>query len=301
MSGPFAKNLCRLAHWTTVVVRVLLKRSEQSSRQLMSSDLSDKLREFLMTNTQLNFATTGTSALDPEFIAPYEPDERKQVFKDGAGDVMTIPSSYPLKHDVQARLSLIYKLTKRTLDLLLACSGLFVLSPFLLTIALLIKAETPGPAIFKQRRRGLNGITFWIWKFRTMSVQEDGPTVEQARRGDRRVTRIGYLLRRSSIDELPQLLNVIRGEMSLVGPRPHPLALDDKHRTLITNYDLRHGAKPGITGWAQINGCRGECSELIQMQSRIDYDLWYIGNQSVFLDLRILFATILSLSYFDAY
>ena len=97
-----------------------------------------------------------------------------------------------------------------------------------------------------------------------MSVQEDGPTVEQARRGDRRVTRVGELLRRSSIDELPQLLNVIRGEMSLVGPRPHPLALDDKYRTLISEYDLRHSAKPGITGWAQINGCRGECSELRQ-------------------------------------
>ena len=134
-----------------------------------------------------------------------------------------------------------------------------------------------------------------------MCVQEDGPTIEQARRGDRRVTRLGYLLRRSSIDELPQLLNVIRGEMSLVGPRPHPLALDDKHRTLIPKYDLRHGAKPGITGWAQINGCRGECSELKQMQARIDHDLWYARNQSLLLDLRILVGTILSLSHFDAY
>ena len=134
-----------------------------------------------------------------------------------------------------------------------------------------------------------------------MSVQEDGPTVEQARRGDWRVTRVGALLRRSSIDELPQLLNVIRGEMSLVGPRPHPLALDDKHRTLIPKYDLRHSAKPGITGWAQINGCRGECSELKQMQARIDHDLWYVNNQSLLLDLRILFGTILSLSHFDAY
>ena len=200
-----------------------------------------------------------------------------------------------------SRVSFTYSLSKRAVDLVLASIGLFVLSPFLLVIALLIKAETAGPAVFKQRRRGLHGRTFWIWKFRTMSVQEDGSTVEQARRGDRRVTRIGYFLRRSSIDELPQLLNVIRGEMSLVGPRPHPLALDDTHRKLISNYDLRHGAKPGITGWAQVNGCRGECSEFGQMQARIDHDLWYIKNQSLMLDISIVFRTIVSLSRFDAY
>ena len=203
--------------------------------------------------------------------------------------------------DRRAPLSFTYSLSKRALDLVLASTGLFILSPFLLVIALLIKAETAGPAIFKQRRRGLHGRTFWIWKFRTMSVREDGPTVEQARRGDRRVTRIGYLLRRSSIDELPQLLNVIRGEMSLVGPRPHPLALDDAHRKLISEYDLRHGAKPGITGWAQVNGCRGECSEFKPMQARIDHDLWYIQNQSLMLDISIVFRTISSLSRFDAY
>jgi lipopolysaccharide/colanic/teichoic acid biosynthesis glycosyltransferase len=255
-----------------------------------------------MTTSQLNLATTGASTLGGEFTAPYEPNKREQlVFEDSAGNVAVVPSDNPLKKDAHAPLSLTYKLTKRALDLILGSIGLFVLSPFLLLIALLIKYESSGPAIFKQRRRGGQGCTFWIWKFRTMSVQEDGPNVEQARRGDWRVTKIGALLRRSSIDELPQLVNVIRGEMSLVGPRPHPLALDDKHRMLIPKYDLRHAAKPGITGWAQINGCRGECSELIQMQARIDRDLWYVRNQSLLLDLRILLRTILSLSHFDAY
>jgi lipopolysaccharide/colanic/teichoic acid biosynthesis glycosyltransferase len=281
-----------------------------------------------MFNSQLNFARTGAPALDAEFTSSYGPNEPERLaLEDGAlsakltgsaassapphwiSDIIDRPpkdvvvafsTNYSSKQDTHA-LSFTYSLTKRTLDLAVASIGLFILSPFLLIIALLIKAETPGPAIFKQRRRGLHGGTFAIWKFRTMSVQEDGPTMEQARRGDRRVTRIGYLLRRSSIDELPQLLNVIRGEMSLVGPRPHPLALDDKNRTLIAEYDLRHGAKPGITGWAQINGCRGECSELKQMQTRIDHDLWYIRNQSLLLDLRIVFRTILCVSRFDAY
>jgi lipopolysaccharide/colanic/teichoic acid biosynthesis glycosyltransferase len=281
-----------------------------------------------MTNSQLNFVGTSGSTLSAEFTSSYGPNEPERLaLEDGAlsakltgsgassapsswisdvidrppkDDVVAFSTSYSSKQDTHAFPST-YSLTKRTLDLAVASIGLFILSPFLLIIALLIKAETSGPAIFKQRRRGLHGGTFSIWKFRTMSVQEDGPTMEQARRGDHRVTRIGYLLRRSSIDELPQLLNVIRGEMSLVGPRPHPLALDDKNRTLISKYDLRHGAKPGITGWAQINGCRGECSELRQMQARIDHDLWYIRNQSLLLDLRIVFRTILSLSRFDAY
>jgi lipopolysaccharide/colanic/teichoic acid biosynthesis glycosyltransferase len=282
-----------------------------------------------MTSSQLNFAGTGAPASAAEFTSSYSTNGAERPVIDNGplsakltvsvassvlahwpsgiidassnDAVVVVSSSYSSKHDTRAPLSFIHILTKRALDLVLASIGLFVLSPFLLITALLIKAETPGPAVFKQRRRGLGGQTFWIWKFRTMSVQEDGPSVEQARRGDRRVTRIGSLLRRSSIDELPQLLNVIRGEMSLVGPRPHPLALDDKHRKLIPNYDLRHGAKPGITGWAQINGCRGECSELKQMQARIDHDLWYIHNQSFMLDLWIIFRTILSVSRFDAY
>jgi lipopolysaccharide/colanic/teichoic acid biosynthesis glycosyltransferase len=242
-----------------------------------------------MTDTQLNLAPTGASALGADFTSSYEHNDAERLVLENG----TLAG--------HGRLSFAYSLSKRTLDFALASIGLFVLSPILLIIALLIKAETSGPAVFKQRRRGLNGHTFWIWKFRTMSVQEDGPAVEQARRGDWRVTKIGALLRRSSIDELPQLINVIRGEMSLVGPRPHPLALDDMHRTLIPKYDLRHDAKPGITGWAQINGCRGECSELKQMQARIDHDLWYVRNQSLLLDLRILFGTIVSLSHFDAY
>ena len=232
-----------------------------------------------MSSSQPNFHWNSSSALDDEFT-----------------------STHGVKRaDTHTPAPFIYSLSKRTLDLALASIGILILLPILFITALLIKVETVGPAIFTQRRRGLHGRTFSIWKLRTMSVLEDGPIVEQARPGDSRVTKIGSLLRRSSIDELPQLINVIKGEMSLVGPRPHPLALDDKHRELISAYDLRHAVKPGITGWAQINGCRGECSQLEQMQARIDHDLWYIRNRSFVLDLWILFRTILSLSRFEAY
>ena len=282
-----------------------------------------------MTNSQPNFAWTASSALDGEFTTSYGASKAERpVIKGGSlsaklsvsapssarslenSDIVVLSSgdivvaslgSYSSKQDTHAPISFTYSLFKRTLDLVLASIGILILSPILLITALLIKAETAGPAIFKQRRRGLHGGTFLIWKFRTMSVLEDGPTVEQARRGDTRVTRIGYLLRNSSMDELPQLINVIKGEMSLVGPRPHPLALDDKHRKVIARYDLRHAVKPGITGWAQINGCRGECSRVKQMQARIDHDLWYIHNRSLTLDLLILFQTMFALFRFDAY
>ena len=275
-----------------------------------------------MSDLQLNFPRTGASSLSGEFTNAVE----RRVLKSGtqSAKLANVASSVPslgttditdlspndevafwssdLSREVAgASVTLTYSVTKRTLDVALASIGILFLSPILLITALLIKAETAGPAIFKQRRRGLYGRTFLIWKLRTMTVLEDGQAVEQARRGDSRVTRIGYLLRRSSIDELPQLINVIKGEMSLVGPRPHPLALDDKHRRLIPRYELRHVVKPGITGWAQINGCRGECSQLKQMQARIDHDLWYVKNQSSSLDLWILFRTVLSLSRFDAY
>jgi undecaprenyl-phosphate galactose phosphotransferase/putative colanic acid biosynthesis UDP-glucose lipid carrier transferase len=180
---------------------------------------------------------------------------------------------------------------KRAIDLVLASAGLVIFLPLLLSTAAAIKLESRGPVIFRQRRRGFSGREFTIYKFRTMTVLEDGLTVRQARPDDERATRVGRILRATSIDELPQLINVVRGDMSLVGPRPHALAHDDEYCGLIETYAYRHHVKPGITGWAQVNGFRGETAELELMNQRVDLDLWYINNWSLWLDLRILLRT----------
>jgi exopolysaccharide biosynthesis polyprenyl glycosylphosphotransferase len=180
---------------------------------------------------------------------------------------------------------------KRVLDLFVALIAILLLWPILLIAAIAIKLDSKGPVIFKQRRNGLNGREFVVWKFRTMTVLEDGPNVTQASRGDRRITHVGKFLRRSSIDELPQLFNVVKGEMSLVGPRPHPVSLDNKYRSLIADYDCRFHVKPGLTGWAQINGLRGETATVQQMAQRVRADVWYINNCSVGLDIIILIRT----------
>jgi undecaprenyl-phosphate galactose phosphotransferase/putative colanic acid biosynthesis UDP-glucose lipid carrier transferase len=150
--------------------------------------------------------------------------------------------------------------------------------------------------MFRQRRCGFNGREFTIYKFRSMTVLEDGTTIRQARPNDDRVTWLGRALRATSIDELPQLINVLRGEMSLVGPRPHALAHDTEYGRLIANYAYRHHVKPGITGWAQVNGFRGETAQLELMNQRIDLDLWYINNWSVWLDLRIMLRTCIEIA-----
>jgi len=181
---------------------------------------------------------------------------------------------------------------KSMLDFVLAALSLFLLSPLLILVAVAIHFDSKGPILFQQTRTGLNGKTFRIYKFRTMSVLEDGPYVQQATPGDQRVTRIGRWLRQMSIDEIPQLLNVLQGEMSLVGPRPHALAHDQHYKQRITHYDERFEVKPGITGWAQINDARGETPTLADMQRRVDLDLWYIRNRNIFLDVRILILTI---------
>jgi undecaprenyl-phosphate galactose phosphotransferase/putative colanic acid biosynthesis UDP-glucose lipid carrier transferase len=180
---------------------------------------------------------------------------------------------------------------KRALDLILASALLIAVAPLFLVIALLIKLESAGPVIFSQRRKGFNGRTFTIFKFRTMNVLEDGHVIPQTRRNDPRVTRVGRILRATSIDELPQLLNVLRGHMSVVGPRPHAVAHDDGYAKLIANYAFRQHVRPGLTGWAQINGFRGETPRLDLMERRVDCDLWYIKNWSFWLDLRILVLT----------
>ena len=181
---------------------------------------------------------------------------------------------------------------RRFFDLSLAIAGLLTLLPLMLVTALLIKFDSRGPVFYLQKRNGFNGHAFNIFKFRTMHVLEDGPVIRQATRDDPRVTRLGRWLRRSSIDELPQLFNVILGTMSLVGPRPHATSHNSKYEALIANYAFRHHVKPGLTGWAQINGYRGETRQIEQMERRVEHDLWYINNWSLWLDLRIVLQTV---------
>jgi undecaprenyl-phosphate galactose phosphotransferase/putative colanic acid biosynthesis UDP-glucose lipid carrier transferase len=183
------------------------------------------------------------------------------------------------------------RIRKRALDLSIAGLALACLLPLMVLVTAAIRIDSRGPAIFRQRRKGFNGKEFVIYKFRTMTVMEDGESVAQARRSDSRVTRLGSLLRRTSIDELPQLFNVLRGDMSLVGPRPHALAHDQEYSPMIADYAYRHHVKPGITGWAQVNGYRGGTPRVEYMARRIELDLWYINNWTLALDLEILART----------
>ena len=180
---------------------------------------------------------------------------------------------------------------KRTEDLIVSTIALLLLSPLFLTTAILIKKDSPGPVFFKQRRYGLDGREILVWKFRSMTTTDNGENVKQAGRNDARVTKIGAFLRKSSIDELPQLINVLLGSMSLVGPRPHAVAHNEFYRTKVQGYMSRHQMRPGITGWAQVNGSRGETAEVKDMQERIRYDLEYIKNWSIPLDIRIILMT----------
>lgn len=190
-----------------------------------------------------------------------------------------------------APLSVLDRLTKRLLDIIVAVTSLVVLSPAMIFVAVAIKLESKGPVIFRQRRHGFNGKPFVIYKLRSMSVQEDGGTVVQATKQDPRVTRVGRLIRQTSIDELPQLLNVIQGHMSIVGPRPHALVHDYEYGSMIANYAFRHHVKPGITGWAQVQGYRGGTPRLELMERRVALDLWYIDNWSLILDIHIMLRT----------
>jgi len=182
---------------------------------------------------------------------------------------------------------------KRISDIVLALIIQIMLTPIMLTIALAVKLTSPGPVIFRQRRYGLYGEEILVYKFRSMTVAEDGAKVVQAKKGDQRLTKIGGFLRRTSLDELPQFINVLQGRMSIVGPRPHAVAHNEQYRKLIKGYMLRHKAKPGITGWAQVNGLRGETDTLDKMQARIQYDLDYLRNWSVWLDMWIIVRTVL--------
>jgi putative colanic acid biosynthesis UDP-glucose lipid carrier transferase len=181
---------------------------------------------------------------------------------------------------------------KRATDVGLALLILVLALPAMLIIAVVVKLTSRGPAIFRQRRYGLDGKEIVVYKFRSMRVAEDGAEITQATRGDPRITGIGRILRRFSLDELPQLVNVLQGRMSLVGPRPHAIAHNEMYRKLIKGYMVRHKVLPGITGLAQVSGCRGETQDLAQMQARVAFDLDYLRHWSPSLDLRILFLTI---------
>lgn len=181
---------------------------------------------------------------------------------------------------------------KRATDIVLAALLIFMLLPVVLILAAWIRLDSPGPVIYRQRRTGLAGQPFTILKLRTMRVAEDCDSISHACRGDDRVTRIGAVLRRTSIDELPQLFNVLAGDMSLVGPRPHALSHDAFYGAKISEYGLRFRCRPGITGLAQVSGLRGEIHELSDMQNRVSTDNVYVENWSIYLDLKILFATV---------
>jgi Undecaprenyl-phosphate glucose phosphotransferase len=179
-------------------------------------------------------------------------------------------------------------------DRALALLILLLVSPLMVAIAIGIKLSSPGPVLFKQKRHGWDGKPITVWKFRTMQVhQEENGKVTQATRNDSRVTKLGALLRRTSVDELPQFFNVLQGKMSIVGPRPHAIEHNEFYKDSINQYMLRHKVKPGITGWAQINGYRGEIDNLEKMEKRIEYDLFYIENWSIWFDLKIIAATLI--------
>jgi len=181
---------------------------------------------------------------------------------------------------------------KRAFDVVVSLIMGVALSPLLFVVAIAVKVDTPGPIFFLQWRGGLNGRPFRIVKFRTMTCMEDGVAVRQVRPGDARVSRVGRVFRRYSIDELPQLFNVLRGDMSLVGPRPHALVHDATYLRLVAAYSDRQSVRPGMTGWAQVNGCRGETRDATSMQRRVEHDLDYIRHWSFWFDLQIMAMTV---------
>lgn len=184
------------------------------------------------------------------------------------------------------------KLLKRIEDVILSSIILILISPILLIISILIKLTSPGPVIFKQKRYGINGQEIKVYKFRSMTTQDNGAVVKQATKNDSRITPLGAFLRRTSLDELPQFVNVLQGKMSIVGPRPHAVAHNEEYRDLVPKYMQRHLVKPGITGWAQVNGWRGETDTLEKMEKRVEYDLHYINDWSLWLDIKIIILTV---------
>ena len=212
-----------------------------------------------------------------------------KLINHGISEVVGIPmldlSVSPITGDV--------RLVKALQDRVLGALILLLISPVMLAIALAIKFTSPGPVLYRQCRHGWNGEEIWVYKFRSMVVHaEQNGQVTQAQKSDARITPLGAFLRRTSLDELPQFINVLQGRMSIVGPRPHAVVHNEHYKELVPHYMLRHKVKPGITGWAQINGFRGETDTLDKMEKRVEYDLHYIENLSLALDLKIIVATV---------
>jgi putative colanic acid biosynthesis UDP-glucose lipid carrier transferase len=241
---------------------------------------------------------------------PMRPDERVtrllEELKDTTASVYFVPDIFvfdlmqaqvcdldgiPLLAVCETPFSGMNGVLKRASDMVFASVLLLLLWPILLMLAIGVRLSSPGPALFRQRRYGMYGESINVYKFRTMSVCEDRGQIQQAQRDDPRVTRFGRFLRRTSLDELPQLFNVLTGTMSLVGPRPHAVSHNEEYRKIIAGYMLRHKVRPGITGWAQVNGYRGETETVEKMQRRVEYDLDYLRNWSLRLDVNILFRT----------
>lgn len=258
--------------------------SDLSSSKLISADIvylsfmeSEKIRPILEELAD----TTLTVKLVPDAFLKNIYEATSQVFNNQ--DVLSLFDS---------RINGLNKLLKNFEDKILSVCIIFIISPLLLIIALAVKLSSPGPIIFKQARYGLDGKIINIYKFRSMMVMENKNIITQATSNDIRVTKVGRFLRRSSLDELPQFFNVLQGKMSIVGPRPHAVAHNEEYRKLIKGYMLRHKVKPGITGWAQINGYRGETDTLDKMAKRIEYDIFYIKNWSLTFDFKIIILTI---------
>ena len=234
--------------------------------------INDMLREFRDTTASIYFV--------PDIFA-YDLVQARCVEINGMPMLSICDTPF---HGMQA-------VRKRAIDVLLSALGLLVSWPLMIAAAIAVKLSSPGPVLFKQRRYGLNGDEILVYKFRSMRVCEDGSVVVQARKEDERITAVGRFLRRTSLDELPQLINVLEGKMSFVGPRPHAVAHNETYRKLISGYMIRHKIRPGMTGWAQVHGLRGETSTVEQMRLRVQYDLDYLRHWTLWLDVKILFKT----------
>ncbi len=268
-------------------VRVHLRRAAEQARAIQASEvflLAPFDRRPLIEMAVDTFLDLPVSLhVGPDPLLDAHPGARLRRF----GDMLTMELIRP-------PLSPTARAAKRLFDFTAAALGLVLLMPVFALIALAIRLDSPGPVFFRQRRRGFNGRTFHIWKFRTMRVMEDGARVVQATANDPRITHVGRFLRRTSLDELPQLINVLKGEMSLVGPRPHALAHDSIFERKVRRYARRYNVLPGITGWAQVNGCRGETDTEEKLRRRVEHDLEYIENASLAFDLYILLRTFFS-------
>jgi putative colanic acid biosysnthesis UDP-glucose lipid carrier transferase len=234
--------------------------------------IEEMLREFRDTTASIYFV--------PDIFA-YDLVQARCVEIDGIPMLSICDTPF---HGMQA-------VRKRATDVALAALALLLTWPVLICTAIAVKVSSPGPVLFKQRRYGLNGDEIVVYKFRSMRVCEDGSIVVQAKKQDDRITAVGRFLRRTSLDEMPQLFNVLEGKMSFVGPRPHAVAHNETYRKLISGYMIRHKIRPGMTGWAQVHGLRGETSTVEQMRLRVQYDLDYLRHWSLWLDLRILMKT----------